>query len=297
MVFIKPFYGAQGKSVFRVERLNHEEINVSLHSLAASFICKDVDETMHLLKQHLGTGTYLIQQGIQTRLWNRKHFDIRVLMQKNKSGAWAVSNIASRIAYRQYFNTAVCEEVRDADSLLSQLFDSTELNVLFQTLHQTSILAAREAEQPMGLLGELSVDYVVDEQDKLWIIEINGKPQKSIYSELPGYAFKTRIYKRPLEYAGYLARGASESTERLKDSKITDRIEENALFASSESKNEPLMTNSLKVEQPHTVVGRTDTLGSAKISYTPIVRHHHAIGEAAREQRRQFQSSMRIEHR
>ncbi|WP_177182671.1 YheC/YheD family protein [Paenibacillus sp. OV219] len=70
--------------------------------------------------------------------------------------------------------------------------------------------AANEAEEQLGLLGELSVDLVFDMQDKLWIIEINGKPHKSIYNDIPGVAFSTRIFQRPLEYAGYLAQAISE---------------------------------------------------------------------------------------
>ncbi|AZN41154.1 YheC/YheD family endospore coat-associated protein [Paenibacillus albus] len=213
LVFIKPFYGAQGKSVFRVVRMANEEIHVSMHSLTASSICGSVEETRQLLSQHLSTGTYLIQEGIRTRLWNNKYFDIRVLMQKDGFGDWTVTNIASRVAYRQYFNTAVCEDILDARALLPQLFERDAHIVVSQTLHQVALSAAKEAEAQLGLLGELSVDFVFDMQDKLWIIEMNGKPHKSIYNEIPGVTFTTRVYERPLEYAGYLAQAAAEEPQ------------------------------------------------------------------------------------
>lgn len=205
LLFIKPLYGSMGKFVYRAELTDNGEVHVALHSLTAQFICGGIEEAQELLARHLGNQKYLVQQGVRTALLDRKHYDIRVLMQKSGNGEWAVSNIASRVAYRHYFNTAVCESILDAAAVLSRVFEASELDGVRHTLHEMSMTAAKEAESNMGLLGELSVDYVVDPRKKLWIIELNGKPNKSIYNEFKAFAFRKRIYQRPMEYAAYLA--------------------------------------------------------------------------------------------
>ncbi|NBD25198.1 YheC/YheD family endospore coat-associated protein [Paenibacillus glycinis] len=206
LVYIKPLYGSMGKFVYRVELQDDGEVHLALHSLSASLVCRDIEDMQRVLGKYLGTQKYLVQQGIRTTLLDRRHFDIRVLMQKNGSGEWAVSNMASRVAYRQYFNTAICETIRDAADVLPRIFEPDEREGILRALTDISIVASAEAEANMGLLGELSVDYVVDTDKRLWIIEMNGKPHKSIYASLKGYAFRRRIYRRPMEYAAYLAR-------------------------------------------------------------------------------------------
>lgn len=126
-------------------------------------------------------------------------------MQKNGKGEWAISNIVTRFARRHYFNTAVCEAVVDASEILPVVFNPNEIGEIAQTLETVSRGAAQAAENQLGLLGELSVDFIVDTRKRLWIIELNGKPQKSIYSDLKGAAFQQRIYRRPMEYAAYLS--------------------------------------------------------------------------------------------
>nr|WP_170312256.1 YheC/YheD family protein [Paenibacillus sacheonensis] len=205
LMYIKPVYGSMGKFVYRIEWMETGEIHVALHSLTAKFICNSPEDVQKLLDKHLDGRKYLVQQGIRSQLLGRRYFDFRVLMQKNRSGQWAITNIVTRFAYRQYFNTAVCEAVVDAAEILPLVFGPNEIGDIAQGLEVTSRGAALAAEEQLGLLGELSVDFIVDTENRLWIIELNGKPHKSIYEDLKGRAFQQHIFRRPMEYAAYLA--------------------------------------------------------------------------------------------
>jgi D-alanine-D-alanine ligase-like ATP-grasp enzyme len=99
----------------------------------------------------------------------------------------------------------MCETICDVAEILPRLFTQEKINEILQSLYKVSVKAAQEAETYMGSLGELSVDFVLDEHKKLWIIELNGKPQKSIYEDLKCFKDKKIIYSRPLEYAYYLS--------------------------------------------------------------------------------------------
>ncbi len=202
LVYIKPSYGSKGKSVYRVELTENGDTHISLHSLAPRYICRKnegIQEKLEVLRLK----KYMVQQGIRMSQLDHQYFDIRVLVQKGILGEWTVSTISCRVAYEHYFNTSMCETIYDVVEILPRLVSPEKVNEILRSLNEISIKAAQEAETYMGSLGELSVDFVLDEQRKLWIIELNGKPQKDIYENLKYY--KRKIYSRPLEYAYFLS--------------------------------------------------------------------------------------------
>ncbi|WP_082927704.1 YheC/YheD family protein [Paenibacillus oryzisoli] len=203
LLFIKPIYGSRGTSVYRIDRLENGDIHISLHSLAPRIICRKNESIQEKLDEILGQKTYLVQEGIQMSRLDRQYFDIRVLVQKGKVGQWKIASIACRVAHEHYFNTSMCESVYEVAEILHRLYASEKANEILQSLNDVSVIAAQEAETLMGNLGELSVDFVLDKQSKLWIIELNGMPQKSIYEDLKGFKLKD-LYRKPMEYAYHL---------------------------------------------------------------------------------------------
>ncbi|RNB79706.1 hypothetical protein EDM56_28225 [Brevibacillus fluminis] len=205
LIYIKPSYGSKGRSVYRVEKTEHGDFHISLHSLAPRYICRKDEDIQKKLDKLLGRKKYVVQQGIRMCLIDQQYFDIRVLVQKGILGEWTVSTLACRVAYKNHFNTSICETVYDAADILQRLFSQEKANEILHSLYEVSVKAAQEAETLMGSLGELSVDFALDEQRKLWIVELNGNPQKNIYKDLIGFKHKKLIYRRPLEYAYFLS--------------------------------------------------------------------------------------------
>jgi hypothetical protein len=189
--------------VYRVELMDNSDIHISLHSSAPRYICRKNEGFQEILDELLGLEEFMVQQGIRMSQLDHKYFDIRVLVQKGILGEWTVSAITCRVAHEHYFNTSMCETIYDVTEILPRLFSPETMNEILRSLYEVSVKAAEEAETHMGSLGEMSVDFVLDEQSKLWIIELNGKPQKDIYKDLK--SFKRKIYSRPLEYAYYLS--------------------------------------------------------------------------------------------
>lgn len=201
LIYIKPAYGCKGDSVYRVERKSNGDTHISLHSLAPRYICRKNEDIQKKLNQILEGEKYMVQQGINLCMLNHQYFDIRALVQKDIQGKWSVSDVICRVAYKSYFNTSICNAVYDAAGVLSQISDK-----ILQILQELSVKAAQEAEVMLGSLGEISVDFVVDEQRKLWIMELNGKPQKNIHKGgIRSLKQQKIIYSRPIEYAYYLS--------------------------------------------------------------------------------------------
>lgn len=205
LIYMKPIYGNKGASVYRVELMDNKDIHISMHSLAPRYIVRKNESIQEKLEKLLGHKSYIVQQGIPMSQLDHKYFDIRVLVQKGITGEWTISTIVSRVAHKGYFNTSMCEHIYHTDEVLSRLFSQEKVNDILLSLHDISVKAAQAADIHMGSLGELSVDFAIDDNSNLQIIELNGKPQKSIYNDITNFRSKKLIYNRPLEYAYYLS--------------------------------------------------------------------------------------------
>lgn len=148
----------------------------------------------------------LIQEEIPVLKYKEKTFDIRALVQKNKSGQWEITNTVSRLSYNGCFNTSMCDHVILAKKQLNRVFPEDRAASLLQTIHDVSLEVA-ECIAKKGKLhvGELSVDFGVDQYGKAWIIEVNGQPQKKLYNDLNHGKRLKEVYRKPIEYAQYLA--------------------------------------------------------------------------------------------
>lgn len=206
LVYIKPCYGNHGNRVHRLELKENLDIHISLHSLAPRFICRKNEDIQQKLDKLLGEDIFIVQEGIRSSQIDNKNYDIRSLVQKDSSGNWTVSTMVCRVANELYFNTGAYESIYDAEEIFSRIFHLKKMReTTLKSINKISINAAQILETHMGLLGELSVDFVLDEEMKLWIIELNGKPQKSIYKDINNFKCEQLIYRRPMEYAYYLS--------------------------------------------------------------------------------------------
>ncbi|MEV5027764.1 YheC/YheD family protein [Paenibacillus sp. LPE1-1-1.1] len=203
-IYVKPIYGSQGNKVYRLARNEAGDVVISLHTHYPSYTLKKND-AVKKMEQLIGRKTYIIQQGIKFQQLQDSNFDIRALVQKNIEGKWTVTVITSRIAYSHCFNTSLCTAVYNSSELLTKLYSEKQRDEILQTIHYVSIQAAQEIEYKYGLMGELSVDFALDQESKLWIIEVNGKPQKSIYTGVKGLKHKHYLYQNPLGFAYYLS--------------------------------------------------------------------------------------------
>lgn len=201
-VYLKPRLGYKGMGVYRAELTTTNEVNIAQHHTAPMKICRDRALLKDEINGLVGSRRYIVQQGISPMQVNGKNFDIRVLVQKTSNGQWAVINIISRTAYRGYFNTSMCQFVKPSSNILRQIFDPDIAKNILCSLRTISLQTAQNLDD-LGHyhLGELSIDFVVDKHAKLWIIEVNGDPQRTIYKGLPSHR---RVYRNPMKYARFL---------------------------------------------------------------------------------------------
>lgn len=205
LVFLKPRHGRMGKGVYRIEQIETGEVHISNHYVMPSIIVGSISQLLSESERIVGQVPHLIQKGISTNNFKDRTFDIRVLVQKNKIGLWSTTNVISRVTYAGCFNTSIFENVYLTVNVLKKLYPAKTVEDKMNTIYNLSLRTAEILELHSGIhLCEVSVDLAIDLNGCVWIIEVNGMPQKSLYDDLP--MSNRAIYSRPLEYGYYLSK-------------------------------------------------------------------------------------------
>ncbi len=205
IIFLKPCHGHMGKGVYRLELRESGEIHLSSHHFSPCAIIGNIAQLQGVVTQLIGTTPYLVQQGAPFIHVNNCVFDIRSLTQKNSAGLWTATNVISRVAYEGCFNTSISQYVQPTHKILHKIHPPNRVNEIMNQIYNLSLRSAEIVELDMGIhLCEASVDMSIDANGHLWIIEVNGQPQKALYKEA---GLSTRpVYRKPLEYGFYLSK-------------------------------------------------------------------------------------------
>ncbi|SES28077.1 YheC/D like ATP-grasp [Salipaludibacillus aurantiacus] len=207
-LILKPCYGFQGKRLYLLELTEDNQFKIYQDMLKPRYILRDEQSFLAKIAELTSGRKYLMQKKINLAKVEGKLADIRLLVQKNRHGVWSVTNGISRIAYYSFFITNCSEKIMEMDTVLSTLFcDEAGKKSATEDIHRIGVAASKALESETGLLGETAIDLAIDEDGRIWIIEINGKIQKSMYHHIEDKVSVDidSVYKKPLEYAYYLS--------------------------------------------------------------------------------------------
>ncbi len=195
-MIIKPRYGHQGHGVFllKPDKSSWQLLQSSNKPLLT--FTDEREAKKHLLTQ-FRKSRWLLQEFIVSDSSEERVFDLRYLVQRGSLGQWNVTGTLSRVALRDYFVTNICKTIVPVEQLIS--------STLKDELEEISLQTAQILHGEIGHLGEISVDFMVDDQEKPWIIEVNGLPAKEPFIFLKHPPTLQKLYRFPLEYAYFLA--------------------------------------------------------------------------------------------
>ncbi|WP_336786082.1 YheC/YheD family protein [Paenibacillus sp. MMO-177] len=105
------------------------------------------------------------------------------------------------------FNTSIYDKVCLSQDLFNQLYSPDTADRITRSIHDLSLRCAEIMDENNTYhLGEFSVDFALDNKERAWIIELNGKPQKTLYNSI---GKQSAVYMRPMQYAHYLCKHGS----------------------------------------------------------------------------------------
>ncbi|OAB44063.1 YheC/YheD family protein [Paenibacillus antarcticus] len=199
MVYIKPVCGSLGIGVIRVERNG------------ALFRYRDGTHTytfrtfrqMYVSIQHrIGSTPYLVQKGIVMLQLRHRPFDFRVMVQRNEKSIWECTGVVARLAHpkKAVTNGSQGGTIYAADEILSKVADITKAEKLVEEMKKIGLKTAKQFSASYPNMNELGLDIAVDRNLRLWILEVNTRPDPCPFTKLSDATMIETIVKYAKSY-------------------------------------------------------------------------------------------------
>ena len=205
-VIIKPRMSYLGKGIYTIEVKPDGTFVLYHHRVVPELETQDADLLLRQLKTITsGEVGYILQPFIHFDRTGRHLYDIRLLVQKDGSGAWGVTGGFSRLSAPNFYKTNYPSDLWKLDELLES--NNLLTRKRLKEMEKIGIATARTLDEgPYGHLGDISVDFGLGQDGSIWIIEVNGKTQKKMVTRLDDEALIKNAYLKPIAYAKYLAK-------------------------------------------------------------------------------------------
>jgi hypothetical protein len=204
-VLIKPAKGALGINVIKIDKTGSSYCVYpqTVYPTEKFDTTKQLFAYINMIRRQ--SPNYIMQPFISFMTEEESVFDMRYLVQKNDNGYWEVTADHCRISFDDVFVTNMPYDIIPVQEIFEKLdMDDSLIN----QMKDLSIEAAVLIEEKVGPMGELCVDFGIEENGRLRIIEINGKPDKSLFQYISDDIYeKTMIM--PLRHAEFLAKQES----------------------------------------------------------------------------------------
>ncbi|WP_170839757.1 YheC/YheD family protein [Lihuaxuella thermophila] len=182
VLYLKPNNGSLGSGIIRVLKGDGKWIYQSATPNGTlTRTTNTLTEMTKILTRRIGRQPYLVQQGLTLVKLGSRQVDFRVLAQKNRLGQWQITSIVGRIANNQHIVSNVARGgtlLKAADVLadLGRIPNKPTVTGLRNIALEICNTFERLAD---GHFAELGIDLAIDQNGKVWLIEINSKPSKS----------------------------------------------------------------------------------------------------------------------
>ncbi|AYB46117.1 YheC/YheD family protein [Paenibacillus lautus] len=195
-VFFKPTDGSGGRNIVRIRKTDGgytSQLNTTKTSYSSS------SQLYRDLNRFAGSRPYLLQKGIRLAKSNGKPFDIRVMVQKTREGAWVSTALFTKVGnpnkvatnYNQGGSIGTFKNTMSGAN-----FGSAFTQQLESELKRLGVAVGRNFDRHYKGFKELGLDVAVDSKGRPWILEVNTRPQvyplktlkdKSLYHKVLSY--------------------------------------------------------------------------------------------------------------
>jgi hypothetical protein len=207
VLYLKPADGSKGIGIIKIERFKGKNtVLITNRNMLKKFFY-NLDFAERYFKKIIRK-PYLIQQGIQSEMEGHK-VDFRAYLQKNYTGNWNLQGIIARAAKKDSIvtNLKYIEKIFIGDDALKQTLkvDQAALKDISERIRRTCILICEEIDKKLGNYGDVAIDFIIDDDLNIWILEINKAYTIRSLKLLKQYRLYSKLLTTPIEYAKYLA--------------------------------------------------------------------------------------------
>ncbi len=206
-VFLKPINGTGGRGILRIEKLNSADCLIQGRDRRRHIISqqkKKIGKVPALFGAWNLSQRYIVQQGLDLHLNSGRVHDYRMLVQKNGGGEWEVTGCAGRIGPPRSITSNLHGGGRatTCEQLLNRWLGSEDrAQAVKQSMQRLGLDVVHELEARGFQVCELALDIAVDRKGKPWLLEVNPKPSREVFSQSGQHEAYRKSIDRPLEYA------------------------------------------------------------------------------------------------
>lgn len=210
-IYIKPSLGTQGKGIIRIakQKNGYQACCVTKAGPMKMYNTASLASLKLKIVTWMQGGKYIIQQGISLATVGGRTADYRVLAQKGIDGKWQITGMAARVGRKDSVinNLHGGGDVLGVQSALDSYFGTNSVMTqrIIRDLEMVTKLVCQASEREKCFLGELGIDLGVDTNGRVWVIEANPKPGRSVFSRLKAYDLRQQAVVQPMNYAAFIA--------------------------------------------------------------------------------------------
>lgn len=208
-IYLKPSGGSSGRGIIRVAREDHSLVLTHRTNKQVHRDTPNMAQLQERLKTLIGSTRYIVQQEIKLARVNECLFDIRALMQRDINGHWLRTGFAARVAGKGNITSNIHAGGRAAklSLVLKDIFKSPiQIKQIINEIREIcSLTAAWVTSEGNPLFGEFALDLGIDHQGRVWIIELNAIPGRTVFRKIEAAEIAKKALARPMEYAYYLS--------------------------------------------------------------------------------------------
>lgn len=206
LIFIKSYYGTQGKEVLSIEKLSNSYKLNYFENGAKELTLSNINEVHLFIANFTLNKKFVIQQGIRLLTHKGRNMDLRIFIMKNDRGTWESIFKGTRLAKGHFTITNTCTggDYAIYEQIYPQLkAEHKSLNIpTAKILDQVTIMLAQYIEKELGSFGEIGMDIGIDSNGRIWIFEANAKPDKELDPKLLDISGRPWIDLVPKFYEG-----------------------------------------------------------------------------------------------
>ncbi|AVX19701.1 YheC/D like ATP-grasp [Carboxydocella sporoproducens DSM 16521] len=188
-LMLKPIKGSQGKGIEVINQNNYNEY----------------------INQKIYSGNYILQQRITLLNIENSIVDFRLILVKNEKGYWEPMDLIVRLGDpgKAVSNVSAGGKALDYCQFIERYQVGERLKAVNfkETLSQIALLIANSIVKKGIHLGNLGIDFALDEKLDLWLIEVNSlDPNHTIVMDAgKDRSALQKIYYKNMAYARFLA--------------------------------------------------------------------------------------------
>ncbi len=205
ILFIKPRFGKMGNGIIVVKKIKEVFVTTFYKNMKIfTNAIANVEQLESYVLSMLGKEEYIIQQGIDGPRINGSAFDIRVSMLNDGSKWRTIHLVRVGAANSDISNLSQGGSVLETHEALFHIFSKNEIERIISEIKNYSIEIAECLNQKFEHeLIEISLDYILDKQGRIYVAEINTKPGLSGIPEFYVDGFLNMTVKEQYIYENY----------------------------------------------------------------------------------------------